>query len=150
MGQTAKRPQPGERYEDSSHQPCQVIAAATHAQTGEELLIYQKLYGDFGVYAQPLAEFGQEPAAKEQAAPVPEQAEGTVDPKLMAFLEADTCEERYNILSGMRDVITDGMIDTMAVVMDTVIPEGDLDKRFDDLRYVIRTRQQYEYANRLR
>ena len=73
-----------------------------------------------------------------------------VHPKLMEFLEADSCEQRYKILSTMGDIVTDSMIDTMAVVMDVVIPEGPLEDRYDDLKRVIRTRQQYENVSRLR
>ncbi len=185
-----RRPLPGEKYRHFKNKLYQVITIAKHSETGEELVIYQALYGDFGVYARPLSMFVSEvdhvkypdvcqkyrfervdePMERTgetlnkvagEAAPVvqekmpkeetePEQMQPEVEPKLMEFLEADSFEEKYNILTSMRDVITDSMIDTMAVVMDTVIPEGDLDKRYDDLKYVIRTRQQYEFANRLR
>lgn len=163
------RPKPGEKYRHFKDKMYQVITVAKHSETGEELVIYQALYGDFSVYARPLSMFFDEEwhekypgieqehrfePVKEEKSPDEKQQPfdpaTDVDPKLMEFLETDSLEERYNILVSMRDKITDGIIDTMAVVLDTVIPDGDIMKRYDDLRHVIQTRQQYEYANRLR
>ncbi len=177
-----RRPQSGQIYRHFKNKLYQVIAIATHSETGEELVIYQALYGDYRVYARELSMFVSEvdhekyPLVtqkyrfelvnlKEETKEAPvSQEKGDEDvskktedelidgvhPKLMEFLEADTSEERYKILSTMGDIVTDSMIDTMAVVMDVVIPEGQLEDRYDDLKRVIRTRQQYENASRLR
>lgn len=165
-----RTPKPGELYRHFKNKLYQIVTVATHSETGEKLAIYQALYDDFGIYARPLDMFVSEvdhekyPDVKQkyrfekitlkdkpEDEPAPDADEGQApDPRLMEFLDADTFEEKYNILVSMRDTITDRLIDDIAVVMDVVVPEGPLQKRYDDLKNTIKTRQYYEFSNRLR
>lgn len=165
-----RTPKPGELYRHFKNKLYQIVTVATHSETGEKLVIYQALYDDFGIYARPLDMFVSEvdhekyPDVKQkyrfekitlkdkpEDKPAPDADEGQApDPRLLEFLDAATFEEKYNILVSMRDTITDRLIDDIAVVMDIVVPEGPLQKRYDDLKNTIKTRQYYEFSNRLR
>ena len=200
-------PKNGEIYRHFKNKLYQIIGIATHSETKEPLVIYQALYGGFGMYARPLAMFASEVdhnkypdvkqkyrftrmemnadgtwhcveeedntgiveirsdsenAAEQQSdlknvakqQETGSQAENPdeerPDPKLMEYLDAETFDEKYNVLVSMRDCITDKLVDDIAVVMDVVIPEGDLMNRYDALKMALRTKQKYESANRLR
>lgn len=171
-----RTPKPGELYRHFKNKLYQIVTVATHSETGEKLVIYQALYDDFGVYARPLDMFVSEvdhekyPDVKqkyrfERITPQTKQTDTQVkseaqvaeadedqapNPQLIKFLDADTLEDKYNILVSMSDTITDRLLDDMAVVMDVVIPEAPLKERYEDLKNIIRTRQHYEFANRLR
>lgn len=67
-----------------------------------------------------------------------------VNKSLLHFLDTDDIGEKYKILDDMRSDITDIMIDNMAASLDVVIPDGDLDERFDHLKYAVRTRSRFE------
>lgn len=184
-------PASGEIYRHFKNKLYQIVTIATHSETGEKLVIYQALYGDFGVYARPLSMFtsevdhekypevtqkyrfelverekkedvqaaqtgsertvdmAQKHVSLQESKSTSSDTEDQVEPKLMEFLDADSFEEKYNILLSMRDIITDKMINNMAVVLDVVIPEGDLDDRYEQLKQCIRTRQRFE-STRLR
>lgn len=162
-------PVSGEIYRHFKNKLYQIVTIATHSETGEKLVIYQALYGDFGVYARPLSMFTSEVnrekypevtqkyrfelverekkedvTGTQQNKSIPSDTEEQVEPKLMEFLDADSFEEKYDILTSMRDIITDKMINNMAVVLDVVIPEGKLDDRYEQLKQCIRTRQRFE------
>lgn len=200
-----RTPKPGELYRHFKNKLYQIITVAQHSETGEKLVIYQALYGDFKTYARPLdmfvsevdhekypdagqvyrfekvvpeqkAESEQKAGSEQKVEPeqkaVTEQKDGCgntgsytgsqaisqenndnagqINPGLLEFLDAETFDEKYNVLVSMRDNIDDKLIDDIAVVMDVVIPEGKLMDRYDDLKNTIRTRQRYEFSNRLR
>lgn len=69
--------------------------------------------------------------------------------QLMAFLDADTYEEKLEILYRMEPDLNDYLVDTMAVSLDVVIPDGDIDERYRQLRGCLQAKQKYE-INRFR
>lgn len=197
----------------------QITAIAEHTETGELLVIYQAMYGEFKTYARPLSMFisrvdrekypevtqefrfelqGPEAerqraalgvpsgasadrkvaSAKEKAAAdlketfVQEKAvadrkvasakekekaadQGTaegefqLDPGVLEFLDADSYEEKLNILAGLHHRITDHMLTTMAISCDIEVGEGDIEERYSQLRNCLLTLQKYE-CKRLR
>ena len=72
-----------------------------------------------------------------------------IDPLVMEFLDADTYEQRLNILAALRDRVTDDMINTMAVAVDLEIKDGEIGARYDELKSCLLTFEKYE-CNRLR
>ena len=200
-------PRTGEIYRHFKNKLYQIAAVATHSETGEQLVIYQALYGDYQVYARPLAMFTSEvdhekyPEVEQKyrfervdreelgsgagalkteevlqqdtsienselqeetvndtsvikdedttMAAATANSDENVNPKLMAFFDADDLEEKYNILISMRDELNDHLINSMAVALDVVIAEGEISDRYDQLKHCIRTKQRYE-TSRLR
>lgn len=188
-------PKPQEIYKHFKGNLYQITAIAEHSETGEQLVIYQALYGDFKTYARPLDMFlGRVDRAKypdaaqeyrfelqgsdserqkqreEAMSEIPEvqtqevyvaQApvqyesektdEGTVrlDPLLEEFLDADTYEQRLNVLAGLHHKLTREMLVTMAVACDIELKEGGLEEQYAELRSCLLTLEHYE-CNRLR
>ena len=70
-------------------------------------------------------------------------------PGLMEFLDADSYEEKLEILCRLHNTITDAMIDTMAVSLDIEVKEGDIEQRFNELKSCLLTMEHFE-CNRLR
>lgn len=72
-----------------------------------------------------------------------------LDPGLVEFLDADSYEKKLQILSMLHPRITDVMIDTMAVSLDTEIKEGDIEMRYNEIKNCLITMERFE-CNRLR
>ena len=212
-------PKPHEIYKHFKGNLYQVVTIAEHSETGEQLVIYQALYGDFKTYARPLAMFtgevdrqrypeviqrfrfelqgtdadrqireteaagvehpvstqttvtASQPAAA-QATPIvaqniavqatataaqttmasvspAEDEEPVLDPLVLEFLDADSYEEKLNILAGLHHRITNEMITTMAISCDIEVNDGEPEERYEELKNCLLTMEKFE-CNRLR
>lgn len=200
-------PKTGEIYRHFKNKMYQIVTVATHSETGEQLVIYQALYGDFSCCARPLEmfmsnvdkakypqaaqEYRFELVDKDSLTKVHKTTENNVmennitgnnvtennitednvtgnnveavvektienayeelpNPDLLLFLDADTFEEKKNLLVSMQNRMTDELINSIAASLDVSVDEGDLETRFKSLYNCVSTMSRYEVNNRLR
>lgn len=167
-------PKPNDIYRHFKGSLYKIITLAIHSETGEQMAVYQALYGNYQVYVRPLSMFlekidkekypdadqeyrfermsqlinaGQvQEAGPGEPEETPEEAleEPAVDKAVMAFLEADTYEDKLNILSLMHSRITDDMINTMAVAIDVEVEPGDIETRYQGLKSCLVMLEKFE------
>ena len=77
-----------------------------------------------------------------------EEEEVVIDPLLEAYLDTDSYREKLNILHGLQHRITEHMLNTMAIVIDFELPEGDIRTKYDALNDCLLTKEKYE-CNRI-
>lgn len=192
-------PQAGEIYQHFKGKLYRIVALATHTETGEQLVIYQALYGEFQVFARPLSMFLEKVDAKKypDAAgkdrfmripmaeavavpqPVPAPSENPVEPRpaampsenpveprpaaassespvepqpdpgLLAFLDADSYEEKLEVFASLEGKVDLHMLNAIAASLDLELSEGSLEEQYDTLKSCLMTLERYE-CNRLR
>ena len=184
-------PKAGEKYLHFKKKPYQIVAVGKHSETDEKMVVYQALYGDFGIYIRPFDMFisevdhekypevtqkyrfqymedlevglpeivtyteapernraldemsvfdrenktsmGNTPEISEAeqnslSDGVPLEESEQANPWLMKFLDAESFDEKYQIVSEMYADIDDKLIDDLAVCLDVVIPERQTDR----------------------
>ena len=192
-------PQAGEIYQHFKGKLYRIVTLATHTETGEQLVIYQALYGEFQVFARPLSMFLEKvdpekypdaagkdrlmripmaeaaavpqpvPAPSEnsvESQPVPALSENPVepqsaaapsenpiepqpDPGLLAFLDADSYEEKLEVFASLEGKADLHMLNAIAASLDLELSEGSLEEQYDTLKNCLMTLERYE-CNRLR
>ncbi len=71
------------------------------------------------------------------------------DPVLLQFLDADTTEDKYNILRKNEQDIKEQVLDSMAASLDIVLPDGNMDMKMQKLKNALSLMMRYE-TTRLR
>ena len=204
-------PQAGEIYQHFKGKLYRIVTLATHTETGEQLVIYQALYGEFQVFARPLSMFLEkvdpekypdaagkdrfmripmaeaavpQPAAppsenpveprpaamssenpveprpaamptenpvepQSAAAPSENPIEPQPDPGLLAFLDADSYEEKLEVFASLEGKADLHMLNAIAASLDLELSEGSLEEQYDTLKNCLMTLERYE-CNRLR
>lgn len=93
-----------------------------------------------------LADFEDKPKDEDRSCNeyIDEDADGTVDPRLLQFLDAETFQEKLNVITGLRNKLDDRLINDIATAMDITVEEGPLSKRYDSLRSCLLAHVKYE------
>lgn len=131
-----------------------MIAIATHTETGEEMVVYQGLYGEKPVYVRPLEMFVSKvdkerfPNIEQEYRFELEEETAVADRKeqshLVRFLDCSSAAEKMEFLQSIKEEITEEFLDIAAHSLDFVENEGTLEERYEEFLRYLKTIDRYE------
>ena len=185
----------GQFYRHFKDRLYQVMAVAEHSETGERMVVYQALYGDYRVYVRPYEMFisevdhekypqvtqryrfeqvelsgeecpdqgtgsvqeapcgaaaeSKEESAVQKRCPESPSGDGSVDPILLEFLDAETLEEKLHIMIFGRNQMDDSLLNSIAISLDLVVDEKSTQEKYDEILNCLSMMEKFE-CNRLR
>lgn len=166
-------PKPFEVYRHFKGNSYQILNIAKDSEDGHSIVVYQALYEPYDIYARDLQQFlspvdrDKYPdaaasyrftkvetaldTAKKAPEPVESEMQSTeyqLDPQVEAFLDADTYEEKLNILAALHRRITDEMLQIMSLTMDIELNPGSTEEKYEELKNCLLTRDKFEVERR--
>lgn len=156
-------PKPQEIYRHFKGNHYKVVTIAKHSETEEAMVIYQDLHDESKVYSRPLemfmspVDFDKYPEATQamrfekvdiQKGINSGEIEFKLDPDLDAFLDADKCQRKLEILVGMKNKLTEDMLNTMAFSIGLKLADGDLMSKYESLKNGLLILERYESDRR--
>lgn len=158
-----KIPKAGEFYFDQNQKLYQIITTAIDGVTGNQLVIYQALYGDFTTYALPndsfMHDFEQQHQFDTYNHDVEQQTEVTSNHRhlqqanrcegeskktLTDFLDADSYKDKLDILHQMHTYIDQFTLDSITVSIDYVPNGNTIDEQYYSLCKYLEMKINYE------
>lgn len=167
MDKIDRIPRPGGFYRHFKDKLYQVLAVAEHTETGEQLVVYQALYGDYRIYARPLKMFISEVDHEKYPEAVQryrfeevdmraegieksgQEAEDQVSPWMERFLDAEGYEAQLEALNQMWGRVRQRELDSIYLILDIGHMEGDEDSQLRGIMGHLETRMRYD-GSRLR
>lgn len=179
LSNVGRVPRPGELYKHFKNKLYQIITVAIHSETGEQMVVYQALYGDFKTYVRPLVMFVGEvddekyPEVRQRFRFELFDVEGKsedvltrkdtsidmglenkektnddladrVDPQLLRFLDADSYEEKLNILLGFKKGMNDKLLTNIAISLDILLEDGTVEEQYEIIKFKLQTFARFE------
>lgn len=185
----------GQFYRHFKDRLYQVMAVAEHSETGERMVVYQALYGDYRVYVRPYEMFisevdhekypqvtqryrfeqvelsgeecpdqgtgsvqeapcgaaaeSKEESVVQKRCPESPSGDGSVNPILLEFLDAETLEEKLHIMIFGRNQMDDSLLNSIAISLDLVVDEKSTQEKYDEILNCLSMMEKFE-CNRLR
>ncbi len=148
-----RRPKQGECYRHFKGDRYQVMAIAVHTETGEEMVVYQGLYGGNPVYVRPLEMFVSKVdkvrfpnVTQEYRFELEEETAvpGEQDTLIGEFLDKKTYEEKVDFLQLHKQEMSEEFLSIAAQSMEFTEKASTLEMRYQDMLKYLKTLIKYE------